>query len=79
VPEDRHVRVGPFGLDQLGQQREMIVLDQDIRGFHVLDLFERRLREFLLTASYHCQSVARKMGRVCAMWQSGHNPSFENP
>src|SRR5881396_3180442 len=43
VPEDRHTGVGPLRLDERGQQREVVVLDQDERLLGVADLVEQRL------------------------------------
>ncbi len=50
VPEDRHPGIGPRSLDQPRQQREVIVLDQDQRFFHVGDFLQHGLGEFFVHA-----------------------------
>src|SRR3989338_10967104 len=48
VPEDRHPRVRPCRFDQMRQQREMIILYQNMRFRHPVDLLQDRLGESLI-------------------------------
>src|SRR3989344_1701535 len=47
VPEERYSGIGTIFLDQKGQEREVIVLDQDERRFLILDLLKKGFGEFL--------------------------------
>ena len=48
VPEDRGARVRALALDEPGQEREVVVLDQDHRRLGARDLLQHRGRELLV-------------------------------
>ena len=50
VPENRDASVGPRGLDQPRQQREVIILNQHERRFGGFDFLQHGLREFFVDA-----------------------------
>ena len=56
----------------------MIVLDQHDRPF-ALGFLDDGVGELAVDGLVHSQSAARKIGRVKAMWQSGHSPSLAKP
>jgi hypothetical protein len=79
MPEDRDARIGPLLLDKARQQSQMIVLHKDHRLRAVAHLFEQRVGKPPVHELIALPVAARKMGRVCAMWQSGQSPSLEKP
>ncbi len=80
MPENGDANIRPLFLDELGQESEVIILHQNdgvVLAFH---FFEHGAGEFAVDLLIGLPIFhARKIGRVCAMWQSGQMPSLANP
>jgi len=72
------VAAGRISLINLGQQREVVILDQHDRG-PGRRLFDDGVGKLAFTALYWSQSRRRNSGRTCAMWHRGQMPSFAKP